>query len=110
MQVTGTKNIWGIGDVGNLEAKQLTVTDAQIIHLSKALHSLITGEGKQLVNEYKPSRKMMIFITMGKKYATGQIGGWNLWGWIVAYVKGRMLFVDTAQGYVGGKHLRHASM
>ena len=110
MQVTGTKNIWGIGDVGNLEVKQLTVTDAQIIHLSKALHSLITGEGKQLVKEYKPSRKMMIFITMGKKYATGQIGGWKLWGWIVAYVKGRMLFVDTAQGYVGGKHLRHASM
>ena len=110
MRVTGAKNIWGIGDVGNLEAKQLTVTDAQIIHLSKALHSVITGEGKQLVKEYKPSSKMMIFITMGKKYATGQIGGWKVWGWIVAYVKGRMLFVDTAKGYVGGKHLRHASM
>lgn len=110
MQVIGTNNIWGIGDVGNLEAKQLTVTDAQIIHLSKALHSVITGDSKQLVKEYKPSSKMMIFITMGKKYATGQIGGWKLWGWIVAYVKGRMLFVDTAEGYVGGKHLRHASM
>ena len=110
MRVVGTKNIWGIGDVGNLEVKQLTVTDAQIIHLSSALHSVLTGEGKQLVKEYKPSSKMMIFITMGKKYATGQIGGWRLWGWIVAYVKGRMLFVDTAEGYVGGKHLRHASM
>ncbi len=110
MGVTGTKNVWGIGDVGNLEAKQLTVTDAQIIHLSSALHSVLTGETKQVVKEYKPSSKKMIFITMGKKYATGQIGEWRLWGWITAYVKGRMLFVDTAKGYVGGKHLRHASM
>ena len=110
MRVMGTKNIWGIGDVGNLEAKQLTVTDAQIIYLSSVLHSIFTGEGGQLVKEYKPSNNKMIFITMGKKYATGQIGRWRLWGWIVAYVKGRMLFVDTAKGYVGGKHLRHASM
>ena len=110
MRVTGTKNIWGIGDVGNREAKQLTVTDAQIIHLSSALHSVLTSECKHVVKEYKPSTKKMIFITMGKKYATGQIGQWRLWGWITAYVKGRLLFVDTAKGYVGGKHLRHASM
>ena len=110
MRVRGTKNIWGIGDVGNLEAKQLTVTDAQIIHLSSALHTVLTGDGREVVKEYKPSSRKMIFITMGKKYATGQIGEWRLWGWITAYVKGRLLFVDTAKGYVGGKHLRHASM
>ncbi|KAK0512794.1 hypothetical protein JMJ35_004811 [Cladonia borealis] len=110
MRVTGTKNIWGIGDVGNLEAKQLTVTDAQIIHLSSALPTVLTGDGGQVVKEYKPSSRKMIFISMGKKYATGQIGEWRLWGWITAYVKGRLLFVDTAEGYVGGKHLRHASM
>lgn len=109
MRVVGTENVWGIGDVGNLEPKQLTVTDAQIIHLSTALDSVLTGESGQ-VKEYKPSGKMMIFITMGKKYATGQIGGWKLWGWITSYVKGRLLFVDTAPGYVSGKHLRHAPM
>lgn len=109
MRVVGTKDIWGIGDVGNLDAKQVTVIDAQIIHLSAALDSVLTGEEGQ-VKEYKPSGKTMMFITMGKKYATGQIGGWKLWGWIVSYVKGRMLFVDTAEGYVGGKQLRHASM
>ena len=109
MRVAGTKSVWGIGDVGNLEAKQLTVTDAQIIHLSAALGSVLLRDGG-LVKEYKPSGKTMIFVTMGKKYATGQIGGWRLWGWIVSYVKGRLLFVDTAQGYVGGKQLRHASI
>ena len=109
MRVVGTKNVWGIGDVGNIESKQLTVTDAQIIHLSDTLDSLLTEQRGQ-VKEYKPSGKTLIFITMGKKYATGQIGGWKLWGWITSYVKGRTLFVDTAQGYVGGKQLRHASM
>jgi len=109
MRVVRTKNVWGIGDVGSLQPKQLTVTDAQIIHLSATLDTLLTGEGGQ-VKEYQPSRKTMIFITMGKKYATGQIGGWKLWGWMVSYVKGRMLFVDTAQEYVGGNRLRHESM
>lgn len=109
MRVVGTKNVRGIGDVGNLEAKEVTVTDTQIIHLSAALDFVLTGEGGQ-VKKYKPSRKTMIFITMGKKYGTGQIGGWKLWAWMVCYVKGRMLFVDTAQGYVDGKQLRHASM
>jgi len=79
MRVVGTNNVWGIGDVGNVEGKQVTVTDAQIIHLSAALDSILTGEGGQ-VKEYTPTKRMMIFITMGKKHATGQMFGWRLWG------------------------------
>jgi len=107
MRVTGTKNIWGIGDVGNLEPKQVTVIDAMIIHMSAALDAVLTGTGE--VKEYKLG-KSMIFITMGKKYGTGQIGGWKLWGFLVTYVKGRNIFVDTAKQYVDGKALRHAAM
>jgi len=107
MRVTGTKNIWGIGDVGNLEPKQVTVIDGMIIHMSAALDAVLTGTGG--LPEYKLG-KPMIFITMGKKYATGQIGGWKLWGFLTAYVKGRNIFVDTAKQYVDGKALRHAAM
>ena len=85
------------------------MTDTQIIHRSAALDAVLTGEGGH-AKEYKPSRKSMIFISMGKKYDTGQIGGWKLWGWMVSYVKDGMLFVDTAQGWIGGEQLRHASM
>ena len=109
MQVVGTQNVWGIGDVGNMEAKQLTLTDAQIIYLSGALDSVLMGQHEK-VKEYKPNPKKMIFVSMGKNHATGQIGGWRLWGWMVSYVKGRSLFVDTAVDYVDGKRLRHASM
>jgi hypothetical protein len=107
MRVTGTKNIWGTGEVGNLEPKQVTVIDEIIIHLSAALTAVLAGEGQ--VKDYKLG-KPMIFITMGKKYAAGQIGGWKLWGWITTYIKGRNIFVGTAKQYVDGKALRHAAM
>lgn len=39
LRLTGTGNIRVIGDVGNDEPKQLTVTDGQINHLASALHA-----------------------------------------------------------------------
>ncbi|RMJ12239.1 hypothetical protein CDV36_008127 [Fusarium kuroshium] len=108
MRVVGTKNIWGIGDIGNIDPKQLTITDNQIIHMAAALDAILTEQGS--VKPYVPANKTMIFISLGKKHATGQIGNWKLFSFIVSFVKGRKLFVDTAEGYVGGKHLRHASM
>ncbi|KAF3938577.1 hypothetical protein ABW19_dt0210078 [Dactylella cylindrospora] len=109
MRVEGTENIWGIGDVGNRETKQLVATDAQIIHLAETLDFVLLGQSDK-IKEHKPSDKQMIFISLGKRYATGQVGSWRLWGWMVSYVKGRKLFVDTAANYVSGKQLRHASM
>ncbi|KAL6910041.1 hypothetical protein GGI43DRAFT_389209 [Trichoderma evansii] len=108
MRVVGTENVWAIGDVSNAGPKQLTVTDNQIIYLASALDAVLTGKGS--VAPYQPINKTMIFLSLGKKYATGQIGNWRLWGILVSYVKGRSLFIDTAHGYVGGKHLRHAPM
>ncbi|CAM1509775.1 Fc.00g001100.m01.CDS01 [Cosmosporella sp. VM-42] len=108
MKVIDTENIWGIGDVGNIEPKQLTVTDNQIIHMAATLDTVLTGSGT--VKPYEPMNKKMIFVSLGRKYATGQIGNWKLFGIMVSYVKGRKLFVDTAEGYVGGKYLRHAAM
>lgn len=109
LRAESTTNVWGIGDVGNLEPKQVTNTDAQIIYLAGTLDRVLDGKG-DTIKEYKPLDKTMVFISLGHKYATGQIGNWRLWGWIVAYVKGRKIFVDTAADYVGGKKLRHAAM
>jgi NADH dehydrogenase FAD-containing subunit len=108
MRAAGTKNIWGIGDIGNIEPKQLTVTDNQIIYLATALDAALTGVAETA--PYQPTDKKMIFLSLGRKMATGQIGNWKLFGFMVSYVKGRKLFVDTAEGYVGGKYLRHAAM
>lgn len=107
LRVENTRNLWAIGDVGNAEPKQLTVIDGQIIHMAAALHSALT---QTPIEPYRPMEKKMLFIALGKKLASGHIGSWRLFGLIVSYVKGRKLFVDTAEGYVQGKHLRHAAM
>lgn len=109
MRVAGSRNIWALGDLCSFEPKQLTFTDNQIIHLSHALDEVLTRSSAK-IEPYCPVGKTMVFISLGKKFATGQIGAWKLWGFVVAYVKGRKLFVNTAEGYVGGKRLRHASM
>ena len=108
MRAKGTGNVWAIGDIGNIDPKQLTITDNQIIHLATALHTVLTEKGA--APEYKPDPKAMIFVSLGKKYATGQVGNWRLWGIMVSWVKGRKLFTDSAEQYVGGKALRHSSM
>ena len=117
LRAAGTTNIWALGDVGNTEAKQLTLTDAQIVHVAKALDTVLTAavdadgkEGGVELPVYVPEKKTMVFLALGRRFATGQIGGWRLWGWLVAWVKGRRLFVDTARGYVGGERLRHGAM
>ncbi|KAM0245661.1 hypothetical protein ACHAQJ_010501 [Trichoderma viride] len=108
MRVVGTENVWAIGDVSNIGPKQLTVTDEQIIYLAVALDAALTEKGS--VVPYQPISKTMIFLSLGRTYATGQIGNWRLWGILVSYVKGKNLFIDTADGYVSGKRLRHASI
>ncbi|KAF4450318.1 Apoptosis-inducing factor 2 [Fusarium austroafricanum] len=108
MRVVGSKNIWGIGDVGNIDPKQITITDNQIIHLATALDATLTGQTD--IKSYEPATRNMIFVALGKKHASGHIGNWRLFSFLVIYVKARKLFVDTAEGYVGGKHLRHAAM
>jgi hypothetical protein len=101
LRVLGTDNLWAVGDVGNVEVKQWMVMDAQVCHLSKALHLVLTGREDQ-VKEYTPSGKKMMFISMGKKYATGQFGDWKLRQWMVAYPKGRGLFVEGPLAFVNG--------
>ena len=108
MRVVNTDNVWAIGDIGSIEPKQITVTDNQIIYLAATLDGILTGS--QLGKEYVPEKKTMMFLSLGKSYATGQIGSWKLFGFLVSWVKGRRLFTDTAEGYVQGKQLRHSNL
>ncbi|KAI1071151.1 hypothetical protein LB507_009555 [Fusarium sp. FIESC RH6] len=64
MRVVGTNNIWAIGDVGNIDPKQLTITDNQIIHVATALDAVLTGQTD--VKKYEPETKKMLFVALGK--------------------------------------------
>ncbi|KAH8683818.1 hypothetical protein BGZ61DRAFT_356978 [Ilyonectria robusta] len=101
LRVTGTTNVWGLGDVGNLEAKQAIKIDRQVAHLAKNLDAIFTGRVGSLL-DYKPSDKTMVFVTIGKSKGTGQMGGRKIFSWIVSSLKGRTLFIDNGAALVNG--------
>lgn len=103
MRVVGADNIWGIGDVGNLDPKQLIVLDAQIVHLQTALEAVVTGSGD--AQPYQPGQKQIRLFSMGRRHATGHYGNWKMPGFVVSLIKGRKLFVDYAPGYASGRAL-----
>lgn len=74
-----------------------------------ASRSLVHGDASgsedkaDQVEDYSPSAKNVVFISMGRKYATGQIGSWKLQRWMVSWPQGRSLFVRDAPAFVNGK-------
>ncbi|KAF9777462.1 hypothetical protein IL306_004431 [Fusarium sp. DS 682] len=100
LQVEGQKNIFVIGDAGNLENSQLGLADAQAQHLMKALPIYIDG-GE--VPEYSPNKKPMFAVTLGRSRATGQMGTWKMFSFVIWWVKGRYLGTDYADGWAAGK-------
>ncbi|KAH7146129.1 hypothetical protein EDB81DRAFT_689229 [Dactylonectria macrodidyma] len=109
LRVVGLSNVWGVGDVGNLENKQAMKAETQVIHLAKNLDAVLTGH-ENLVKQYKVDDKPMIFVTTGKKKGTGQMGTMKAPSFLVSYAKGRTLFLDKAPGLVAGKHLVSSSV
>ncbi|KAH6983630.1 hypothetical protein BKA56DRAFT_583952 [Ilyonectria sp. MPI-CAGE-AT-0026] len=109
LRVVGLSNVWGVGDVGNLENKQAMKAETQVIHLAKNLDAILTGRDN-LVKEYKVDDKTMIFVTAGKKKGTGQMGTMKAPSFLVSYAKGRTLFVEKAPGLVAGKNLVSSSV
>ncbi|KAG7287472.1 hypothetical protein NEMBOFW57_006983 [Staphylotrichum longicolle] len=81
LRVAGTDNLWALGDVGDAEPKQLTVTDAQVVHVAAALHAVLTaadgggtdggGGGGVEVPVYVPEKKTMLFLALGRKVRDG---------------------------------------
>ncbi|KAJ6784632.1 hypothetical protein PWT90_04488 [Aphanocladium album] len=107
LKVVGASNVWALGDVGSVDPKQITITDNQIIYLAGHLDAILTGSATKA---YAPEKKTLVFVSLGKRYATGQVGNWRLFGLLVSWVKGRRLFTDTAEAYVSGEKLRHSSL
>ncbi|CAM1508435.1 Fc.00g052830.m01.CDS01 [Cosmosporella sp. VM-42] len=100
LQVEGHSNIFVIGDAGNLEASKSMLAEAQMLHLMKALPDyLSTGK----VPEYTPNAKEMFGITIGRSRATGQMGTFKLFSFLIWYMKGRFLGTDYADEWAAGK-------
>ncbi|KAG8666374.1 hypothetical protein FPOAC2_11486 [Fusarium poae] len=100
LQVEGHKNVFVVGDVGNLEASQLGMAENQSIHLFKNLPAYLEG-GE--IPEYVPANKTMFGVTLGRSRATGQFGTWKLPSILIWFGKGRAMGTDKSEAWAAGK-------
>ncbi|TEA12241.1 Oxidoreductase ptaL [Colletotrichum sidae] len=109
LRVDGLRNVWGAGDAGNLEAKQLMRAEGQALHLADNLDAVLTGQEAK-VKDLKLTSKPQIFVTIGKKKATGQFNTMKLPGFIVSAAKAKTFFTEKGPGLVAGKNIARASI
>ncbi|KAM5350746.1 hypothetical protein ACJ41O_007251 [Fusarium nematophilum] len=109
LRATGLANVWGAGDVGDLETKQLIYAERQALHLARNLDAHLTGAEAHVL-DLKPAIVPQIFVTLGKKKGTGQFERFRVPGFIVSAVKGRTLFTEKAQGLIAGKNIVRSSV
>ncbi|KAL5614292.1 hypothetical protein BROUX41_004402 [Berkeleyomyces rouxiae] len=101
LQSAKAANIWGAGDIGNLESKQAARIDGQVAHLFGNMDLAIAG--KTTFKEFKASQSTMVFVSIGKSAGTGQVGSMRMWSWLVSMAKSKTLFIGSAQGLASGK-------
>lgn len=106
MRVSGTANVWALGDVTTFERKhQFNATDMVPV----AAHNLLKAVGA--VNKERADwmqwsgPKNQLGVVIGNRFgsAVGYIWGWWLPGWLLYLAKGRGYFLWTAPGLAAGK-------
>ncbi|KAM0247015.1 hypothetical protein ACHAQJ_010015 [Trichoderma viride] len=100
LQAEGYSNIFVLGDVGNLEGSKAGIADAQTVHLVKALPFYFRGG---TMPAYSLSNKEFVGITLGRSRATGQMGSFKIFSYLIYYAKGRFLGTDYAHLIAAGK-------
>ncbi|VUC21081.1 unnamed protein product [Clonostachys rosea] len=102
LRVQGLHNVWGVGDVGNLESKQLIYAERQALHLGSNIHAALTGGNvKPLPWTVTPQ----VFVTLGKDKGTGQYGWFKVPGFGVTTTKGKDFFMSRGDGLIAGKNI-----
>ena len=100
LQAEGYSNIFVLGDAGNLQEARALHADTQAAHLIKVLPAYLEGGSLQ---DYEISTKPMYGISLGPSKATGQMGNFKVFGFLIWYLKGRFLGTDQAPFIAAGK-------
>lgn len=103
LQAEGYKNIFVIGDVGNLEDSKAKKAHSQAEHLIKIFPQYLKGGA---LSEYQVDDKPMFGISLGPSKGTGQMGTWKIFGFMVWWLKSRYMGTDALPDvYLGKKTL-----
>ncbi|KAH8652385.1 hypothetical protein BX600DRAFT_501662 [Xylariales sp. PMI_506] len=93
------KNIFIVGDAGNLQSRQLSYADAQVRHLAKHFSKYLkTGE----IEPYQPDEKTVLAVTVGRDRGTGQSGSMKIFSLLIWWFKGRSLGTQYAPDVAAG--------
>ncbi|GAW17329.1 hypothetical protein ANO14919_067850 [Xylariales sp. No.14919] len=100
LRAPGYKNVFILGDAGNLQPAQAANTDTQTRHLMTQLGAYFSGEPIKPYT-FDPDQ-VQLALTIGRDRGTGQVGSWKLWSFLVWFLKGRHLGTDGADAFAKG--------
>ena len=110
LQTVARPDIFAVGDVADIESPQGIHADKQVQFLATALQSRLAGLAAPkgagpapALPEYKPDHGVAFGATIGPKRGAGQMAGWKIFGFLVAYIKGRYLGTDYAPNFIAGE-------
>ncbi|KAJ3549805.1 hypothetical protein NM208_g307 [Fusarium decemcellulare] len=104
LRAVGFANIWGVGDVGNLESNQLIYAENQTHLLASNLSAVLTGSDNN-IQELRLGVTPQIFVTLGRKKGVGQFLKFQVPSFIVSTVKGKTFFTEKGSGMISGKNI-----
>jgi NADH dehydrogenase FAD-containing subunit len=106
LRAVGYEDIFVAGDVGDMEAASLMVTQTQVLHTLKSLMARFKGEPEP--EAYKPDPTVTAGITLGRSKGTGQAGNWKLPSILIWWFKGRYMGTNVSEDTPWGKKLATA--
>ncbi|KAH7177071.1 hypothetical protein EDB81DRAFT_635311 [Dactylonectria macrodidyma] len=99
LQALGYKNVFAMGDAGNLQDPLAFFANGHVWHLGRNFEKYMkTGA----MPEYKINGKTLLGLTLGRDHGTGQFGNWKIWGTLIWYLKGRHMGLDRSAPYLEG--------
>jgi len=101
LRTPGYDNVFVLGDVGDLQPARAAHADAQVRHLIKQFTAYFAG--RPMKPYVFDANRLQMALSLSRDYGTGQAGSWQIWGYLVWYLKSRHLGTDQAAAYARGK-------
>ncbi|KAL4945483.1 hypothetical protein BDV06DRAFT_230855 [Aspergillus oleicola] len=100
MRVKGTKDMYAVGDISDIEPPQAFHVNPQSRYVAKSVVLGATGKNSSVV-PYKKSNTSMIGVQIGQKAGTGHFGSIRLPSFMIIYLR-KTLLVEQVPKIVDG--------
>ena len=102
LRAPGYDNVFLAGDAASLDSYAAAIREPQVRYLATALGQYFAG-GQ--VPDFPPQTKVAMTASVGPGRGIGQIGGFNVWSFLIWYYKSRHMCTNIAPEYAAGNTL-----